>query len=289
MFKTEDTWARVLTAESQIPETFRKSFQELAVHTTSFPYVIYVPADKTLRKSFTAKILCLWDDCLSIFEQMGGMVSADRFMFNEISYMESGTVLLHSWVAFYGVVEGKHHAAVVEFNSVSVKLFNKVVERVRKTINNLEDTSLEKLIQEQEKFNILKQSDYKFMNFGKASLLPGETISNYLLQPAIKTKVWFMKKTVCLRHLTIVTDKELILIHDNERSSFRNCTYGGVWRFIPLQKIDRFSIDKGLQSGHLILRVELISGEILSSTFSEGLQRDLGLLLGEKLQGVSNL
>lgn len=277
MFKVEETWAKVINSEDQIPKAFQDAFHEFTAGTDAFPYAVFVPSDKVYRKNFPMKLLCLTDEYLYIFAQKGKNVSVDRFLLEEISSIERGTVLLYSWVTFDGLIDGKRHIVTVEFNSVGVTLFTQMIEEIRRKIGEIEFTGgqLERL-REEGKFNCLNERNYKFMNFGKDALLPGETVSNIVLQPAIKKRcLMALHKTVSPAHLMIVTDKELILITDDESNNARNHTYGGIWRFIPLRKISRLSVEEDLALDNLVLCVDLVCGEKVSSVFSKSFFTEL--------------
>jgi hypothetical protein len=62
------------------------------------------------------------------------------------------------------------------------------------------------------------------MYYARNSLLPGERVEQYILQPEIETRrailfgMMVLKRIVCLTHILIQTDRELILIRDGETS-----------------------------------------------------------------------
>lgn len=95
------------------------------------------------------------------------------------------------------------------------------------------------------KFSPLKWKHFKFMNYARNSLRPGERVEQYILQPEMeidRSKLFGMtllKRTICLTHIRIHTDRELILIRDNECSQRWNdgVRYGGIWNYVPLNQL----------------------------------------------------
>jgi hypothetical protein len=99
-----------------------------------------------------------------------------------------------------------------------------------------------------EKFDYLADVNFKFMNLARRSLLDGEKIVQFILQPEIQEKVLtFLNKTydrtISATHMSILTDCELIVIREDvtQRKEDR---YGGIWDYIPLKKIKSLSVSE---------------------------------------------
>lgn len=95
-------------------------------------------------------------------------------------------------------------------------------------------------------FDQWSRSNYKFMNFARNSILEGERVLCSVLQPEIKLERFkafgrTYYRTISPTHTCILTDHELILIRE-EALQNRNDKYGGIWEFIPLNKIAALSI-----------------------------------------------
>ena len=125
-------------------------------------------------------------------------------------------------------------------------------------------------------------------------MVRGEKILQSILQPKIRRQVFDLfgykfHRTVGLAHLTILTDKEIIFIRDDEDTTeVRGERYGGVWQYIPLQKIQDVKLTA---SGNklLTLTLTLESGiqqldkvfESSSQDALEDLQKKLNQMVGE--------
>jgi hypothetical protein len=98
------------------------------------------------------------------------------------------------------------------------------------------------------------------MNFAKHSLLAGERVIYSILQPEIRKTMLTVPgrtlyKTVSPTHMSILTDRELILIREDavRRKEDR---YGGIWDYIPLSKIVSLSVSENADD-LLVLAVKL--------------------------------
>ena len=86
------------------------------------------------------------------------------------------------------------------------------------------------------------------MNYGRESLVSGETVLHFLLQPQIRQPLFTIfgktfHKVLSLTHLTVVTDQELILIQESgSGKEGRAGRYGGIWQYIPLRSIISVSL-----------------------------------------------
>jgi hypothetical protein len=126
---------------------------------------------------------------------------------------------------------------------------------------------------EKAKFDYLATENFKFMNFAIESLVNGEKVLQILWQPKISRPLVSIgrhvlyRATVSVAHLLVLTDKEIILIKDDERSiDKRGVKYGGIWGYVPLKNVHSISLSD---------RADDLLG--LSLTLSPG-QRKLDIL-----------
>jgi hypothetical protein len=108
------------------------------------------------------------------------------------------------------------------------------------------------------------------MNYARNSLLGPEEVLGAILQPEIKAerfrilgKTYY--RTISPTHTCILTDRELILIRE-EVLQDRNDKYGGIWDFIPLNKISSLSISR-INGDMLALSVKLSTNESFECLF----------------------
>jgi hypothetical protein len=102
---------------------------------------------------------------------------------------------------------------------------------------------------EKAKFDHLATENFKFMNYAIESLVDGEKVLQIVSLPKIDKPVISFGRhvlyqiTLVTAQLLVLTDKEIILIQDDERSDEkRGVRYGGKWRYIPLRNIDAVSL-----------------------------------------------
>lgn len=283
MKNSMDSWARQVKEEQELPESFAAFFKSIPNHLERFPYTVFAPPEKLYRKKSTPKLLVLLDDRLYIAEKLNKQIQVACFCYQDINYIETGSILLHSWITINGKTDGKQVTITVEYNSVAEIFFKPIVEKVRSSINHLDQSDFAKaqFKKEQSKFDALIKMNFKYMNFGKRSLLPGEQIQQFILQPDIRVKfLKYFQRTLSFTHLTILTDHELIFIKDDDSFKMaQHVRYGGVWRYISLQKIMKIAVDNILE--HDLIKLSLILPEEVgfSFLFSASQRPELDLLL----------
>ena len=290
--KSMDSWARPVKCLEEVPATFLKLFHEAAADQAVFPLTVYAPPDRWGRRKANPKLICLWDDRLAIIEKVGREIGKTVYCLPDITYLESGTMLLYSWLKIVGLTEKGMVTSTIEFNSVVEQFFRPLAEKMRLAMSRLnpgESVSIHE--QEQQKFNIYQTVNYKFMNFAKRSLLKGESVVAQVLQPDIHVKyLRRFNRLVVGNHLTILTDREIILIKDAESLRSRNQTrYGGIWSYIPLHKIEDAALRTQLNTpdsrrkkaeAHLVgLQLNLKNGPQLELRFDPSQKESLEELM----------
>ncbi len=282
MKKAIDNWARRIKADNEIPDSFQNFFSTSVDNQALFPYTIFAPPERGYHWKSTPKLLCLKDDGISIAEKVKKQIKITHFSFRDIYYLETGTLLLHSWLKINGIVDGRLTTVMVEYNTVVEEIFKPLVTTIRANINYLDQTELssEKLKQELHKFDYLIKENFKYMNFGKRSLIPGEQVERVILQPDIRLKyLRFFQRLISYTHLIILTDHELIVIKDdNSLKIKKQARYGGVWQFIPLHKIDKIRLNSNLNNG--LIELDIITpDDKITTQFTMAQKEDLELLV----------
>ncbi len=155
-----------------------------------------------------------------------------------------------------------------------------------------DDISLET---EQEKFNSLDSSTFKFMNYARNSITPGEEVIHFVWQPEIQVpRLPFFhlpfSRTLTTAHLLILTNNQVILLREDERSHLnRGIRYGGVRHFIPLHSIRSSSITEK-QDNHLVFGLQLCDNRQMEWIFVDSLRQELEefqILLDQRLDRLT--
>jgi hypothetical protein len=121
------------------------------------------------------------------------------------------------------------------------------------------------------------------MNYAKRSLLKGGKVIHAILQPEIRTGSWTILgktyyRTLSPTHVVILTDRELIIVREDERRSGDD-KYGGIWDYIPLPRILSLSLSR--RDGQwLALSVQLPGSVQLECVFLASAEREVNQLLG---------
>jgi hypothetical protein len=239
--QTMSSWAKVVESREAVPEVYRNSYNVVLGHESNLPYTVFAPAIAGLRHQTTEKLLCEANDTIYVWERLGDQVALAAYPLETISDLEMGEILLFSWITIGGVTKaGEVSSTTIEFNTATSRHFARYVNKIRPVPDLLAGRALEV---EQAKFDYLAAEGFKFRSFACNSLVQGEQVHQIVWQPKIRkplTRLWryTFYQTLSLAHLAILTDKELIVIQDDERSrESRGIRYGGKWHYIALEHI----------------------------------------------------
>ena len=267
------SWARKVNTIQALPEAFQPMASELMLEGQDFPYAVLTPTFEGYLKRENEKLVFCLDNRLYVLEKEQQEVTTTSYGFEQIYRIEYGKILLKAWIRICGTDhQGQFSTTVLRFNAITDYLINPFVEAVR---CSAEPAVLVDMQQERAKFSPLKWEHYKFMNYARKCLVPGERVEQYILQPEKETDriklfgITVLKRTDCLTHILIQTDRELILIRDDETSQILNdeSRYGGILNYVPLNHVQEISIGTG-NDGLISLRITLPAGDGLQMPFA---------------------
>ncbi|MBN1259062.1 MAG: hypothetical protein JXB35_00135 [Anaerolineae bacterium] len=292
--QTMASWARVLESYADVPEIYQDTLKSLLEGRRTFPYVVLTPSFTGLDERTTEKLVCEVDDVVYILERAGDEVVVEGYPVDTIRDVEVGNILLYSWITLDGVTTGgKTSASTIEFNTATADRFAPFVDKLRraprKTVRAASHT-------EQAKFDALASASYKFMNYARSSLMSGEQVISMAWQPEIRVSVApFLHlpfyRMITTAHLTVLTNKELILIREDERSSRtkKGMRYGGVWQYIPLRSVAGIALEQHTEE-LLALTIALLPGGRVDRLFAvsrrsevEQLRDDMKRVIGQAI------
>ncbi len=243
MFNAVDSWARLVRTGDEVPEAFRDKFNEITKKTAGFPYTVFAPPDRWGRRRANSKLLSLVDTKLLVFEKIKKEIRVTGYCYNDIYRLERGKCLLYSWLRINATKGQTTAGETIEYNTVVEKIFSPVINRIRREISSCDTTSLVCPDSEQTKFDYLNFINYKFMNFGRQSILPGEKVTRIVYQPEIKEQLFRrFWKYLSPSQIIILTDKELIVIKESDKN--RHFSYGGIWNYIPLNRVSKITCNE---------------------------------------------
>jgi hypothetical protein len=262
--QTRGSWAMRLREPGEVPPAFREFYAGLSLAPGELPYSVLTPSFEGFLHRQEPKLLCLLGSEINVVERRGRGFRVTRFAAADVNYVQVGNALLRSWLQLSGVAGGKLASCSFQYSAVSQHLLDPFVEKVRAVPR----TSEADLAAEREKFSYLSGEHYKFMNFARRSILPGERVLASLVQPAIRRPL--LKRLIRLvspAHIAILTDRELILVAEpRERFVVRGAPYGGIWNHVPLHRIAAVSLTP--RDDRLVLWIELPGGDRLKAVFA---------------------
>ncbi len=262
--QTRGSWATHLREPGEVPVAFREFYAGLSLAPGEFPYSVLTPSFEGFLHRQEPKVLCLLGSEINVVERRARGLRVTRFATADVNYVQVGNALLRSWLQLSGIAGGKLASCSFQYSAVSQRLFDPFVEKVR-AVPRADEADL---AAEREKFSYLAGEHYKFMNFARRSILPGEHVLGSLVQPAIRKPILRrLTRLVSPAHIAILTDRELILVAEpRERFVVRGAPYGGTWNYVPLHRIAGVSLTP--RDDRLVLWIELPGGERLKAVFA---------------------
>jgi hypothetical protein len=278
---TRLSWARMVESYQALPEIYRLYLDSQLAGIQPFPTCILTPTFQGFLRQENEKLVFLLNDRLHVIERTRDGLNPISFALTDIDRIELGVILLKAWLTISGVDQhGRAGAVTLRFNAISERLFYPLIERCRCAQLRQPGQEPADLNIERARFDPLEQHNFKFMNYARRSLLPGEHVHGYMLQAEMRRPslvimgrgLW--QRTISPAHLCILTEHELILIRDDPES-LKGCDdgrYGGVWNFIPLAHIASVQLAAD-RFGDPLLALTLRNGSRVESLFAPG-QRD---------------
>ena len=267
------SWARVAEFYDEIPSAYRAWLDPLIRGRESFPYIVVTPTYEGYFRRENEKLVCMLDGTLHIVERARDRLVPASYRLDDISTLEVGAILLRAWITVRGLATGGvPSSSTLRFNTVTDRLFAPFVSAFRlgsrPPAGAVSDA-------ERAKFDELLTRNYKFMNYSRGSLMPGEVVQCYVLQPEIRERLFrlfgrSLSRCVSPTHIAILTDRELIVISEESGSvwqSFGAVKYGGIWQHVPLERISSASLTTR-EDGRINLAVHLPRDERLDMLFS---------------------
>jgi hypothetical protein len=229
----------------EVPPAYRR-FCEARLTAEAFPYAVLTPTFAGFLRRETERLVFYLDDQLIILEKTSGEPKCTTFAFDDVNMVEVGGILLKAWLKVQGRTNNETRLTTVtlRYNAVTDRLFTPFVDRLRGIAASPIDLPREV---ELSKLDAVPLLSYKFRNYARHCLPPGDRLITALAQPEMKRPVvqfgrWAYRRTIILAHVLILTDRELIIIRDDPDSteSFET-RYGGVWNYLPLRKIEHIA------------------------------------------------
>jgi hypothetical protein len=284
-FDTEPTrwsWAKQIGSYDTVPDLYKSFFDPFLATGRTFPYTVQTPAfDRYMYRS-TEKLVCDLGDEIVILERYGDKFDVQRYPIEGIDYFEVRSILLDSQIKICGLNRnGAHTSSTLKFNSVTDYLFEPILQRARLAGVDARNTDQDSGI---EQFDHLMMVNFKFMNYARQSVLAGEKVVHFILQPEIQGKILTILgktfyRTIHPTHMVILTDRELIIIQE-EKAQMGKGKYGGTWTYISLSKIEKLSTSVR-DNNLLVLSIQLPGIASLEVPFQVSAKEDVDQLLAD--------
>ena len=232
---TTRSWARVIDDYRDIPLFFKEPFAAFSLSCAEPPYAVFAPPDRSFSRKQNARIICVSGDEIRIYEKHRKQLICTAFPIRGIQYIETGSILLYSWIKISGMAGDRLDSVTWTFNTSTEPILKPVIDKARR---------LKTPAGADASFDSLLPLGYKYANMAKSAVSPAENALQVLTQPEIKEprfrilgKTFY--RTLLPSAVVILTARELILLSVNTDKSVKA---GGTKRFIPLDKIMDVSV-----------------------------------------------
>ena len=275
------SWATRIASYAEIPDIYKSFFEPFSKSDKAFPYTVLTPSQERFIHKQSEKLISTIGHVIYVLERSGSAFKTHCYPIDEISYVEFETALLASSFKICGMTsQGFHTSTTLIFNSITDYLFKPILKRARLITKESEGADQSS---ELEKFDRLIKVNYKFMSFAKRSLLGGEKVIQYILQPEIReSMLTFLRKpyyrTISPIHMCILTERELIVIQESAAQR-KEDRYGGIWNYIPVDQIKSLSVSKKTDN-LLVLTLQLPQNTFFEFLFQVSAKEEINRLLG---------
>ena len=270
------TWVKELQFKEEIPQHYLQSIQGIPFK-DPFPYILLVPPLKNQRNKPAERLVILLDDVLYIYEKRGRKIIPDQIKLHPGIDIEMGNALLYSWITFRETKHGiQTHTITIPFNTATARYFDPIIQHIKPiSISPDENPNVS-----QSPHNNLVPANFKYNAFVRECITNDTRIINSLWQPMLQKKILHIfgktfYQNITLPHYFILTNRELIILWDDENSiENRGVRYGGIRRFIPYPLIFNMSAIK-MEKPYCKFIIKLVSGEIIEQILIADLLEDI--------------
>jgi hypothetical protein len=279
--QTKSTWTILIESEANIPTAYKEFFKPFTADGRPIPYTLLVPPTREGYIHMNPeKLVCNLGSEIDVLEKSENTFKLRCHPIEEISYVEFTTILLSSSIKLSGRTrQGAYALSTIKFNTVGDYLFEPILKTIRLAARNSTE-AVQKF--ELDKFDHLIRVNFKFMNYARNSLLAGEKVIHFILQPEIRAprlrvlgRTFY--KTISPTHMSILTDRELIMIREDENQN-KFGRYGGIRDYIQLNKIESLTLSEK-DNDLLVLSIHLPENEQLEFTYQASAKPELDQLL----------
>lgn len=163
-------------------------------------------------------------------------------------YLQSGKILLFSWMTLYWVEQGQVRQESVYFNTVCEKMFQSLSEAVRGYW-----FPESRLAVMEQNLRVLDGLPFKFMNMIPLYLLlPGEALEDIIYRPAQWTRRLGLFRVMALPRMAIMRTNGHIILAEEDLSD-REGSYGWITTFLPCPAIQSMRCAAAGKEVHLKL------------------------------------
>lgn len=176
-------------------------------------YLIYCPPAERYHQALSEKLLYIFDSSLIYIEREQWKLKRRQFNAASICVLETGFVLLDSWMTVVGWTGLNYETATIYHNCVVASFFEKMVEMLRSMALGIEHP-----LRFSNSISLaMQQINYKYINYTHNIIFESEEPVCHVFQKLIMTKRYkIFRDSLTNDHIIILTKDELIQITEGK-------------------------------------------------------------------------
>lgn len=244
--QTRGSWAREIEDPEMVPDLYKDFYGAQLNGDSNFPYTVITPKFNGFLRQENEKLIFSLGNKIYVLENINGEVIDSCYSIQNINYIESGSVLLKAWIRINGLTdEGTFTSSTLRFNAVTEYMFQPFMDQIRSAEHAPHQTGIDS---ELAQFDYLSEIDFKFMNYAKNAVSPGDRVIDHIFQSEIRSTIIAifgksLYRTISPTHISILTEQVFIIIKDTGKDKANgNRRFGGIRLYIPIEKIKKGTI-----------------------------------------------
>ena len=248
-----DTWARLITDSElyfEIPEDLRDIYEaEAGAGFNPAVYLIYCPVNERKRRPLSEKLLYILNDVLIYLEREREGIRRRSFAAGDIRVLETGFVLLDSWMVLAGKSGEELETVTIYYNRVVAGFFEELTRRMRMLALGYSDPpEYDNSLSQQ-----MQKASYKYMNYTRNIIFVNEGFLKHAYQPLVMgRKFKIFRAAITNEHMLVLTREELIQLTEGRGFIDR---YGRTNTFFFRRFIERAELSEIGETGRARLNV----------------------------------
>ncbi|MBB6216199.1 hypothetical protein HNQ80_002298 [Anaerosolibacter carboniphilus] len=272
-------WARLINDKKDIPEIFTSCLSQILGDAITLPYLIYAPQDTWRGQTIHDKLLFTHNNNAYILENSNGSIMVFCHAFEDIITIEHGKILLYSWIRIESMIDDKVIHSIFQYNTVVESFFKEIMQTIRNSIvsKKIKANPNDK----HGNFFSIEDLTCRLENYTKSCLLPYQKVASAVFQPAIFKRSWLISKDLLIPNQLLILTSEELIIYKEEFEKADISKFGGIWSYIPLNKIRSLERIVDTSASLIVLSIQFYGSKKINLSYPLTRSDDVSSLISQ--------